>query len=142
MTPEIHALLVAAIAACLVALIRKFKFAEWIDGPVLVWLSHSVAAVFVALALFYVPQLLALLPMPVAAAIVAALSSPVALGAVELLRSMASKVDIDQRTMASKAAGADYEMVIKVDAEDAIAKLNEITARAEAVSASAPRAEP
>src|SRR5574343_185339 len=92
MTPELQTVLTAAIAACLVALARK-AFPR-IDGPALVGAALSVAGALVATALHYAPLLLALLPPAVSAALVGALGSFVAMGGVELLRSMASKVRI------------------------------------------------
>lgn len=103
MNPEAQAVLTAAIAACLVAIVRR-AFPR-IDGPRLVGLALVVAGGLVSLALSYAPALLAMLPPAVSAAIVGALGSFVAMGGVELLRSLAPGVSVDLRSGGDDASG-------------------------------------
>lgn len=103
MTPEVQAAITAVVAACLVALVRKAV--PRIDGPALVGLSLAVAGGLVSLALHYAPLVLALLPAPVSAAIVGAVGSFVAMGGVELLRSLAPGVSVDLRSGGDDASG-------------------------------------
>ena len=98
-----HEALTVLVSACLVALIRRAV--PRIDGPALVGLSLAVAGGLVSLALSYAPALLAMLPAPVSAAIVGALGSFVAMGGVELLRSMAPGVSVDLRSGGDDASG-------------------------------------
>ena len=92
MTPEVQAAITAVVAACLVALVRKAV--PRIDGPRLVGLALVVAGSLVGTALHYLPTLLALLPPWASALLVGAASSFVAMGGVELLRSMGSRVNV------------------------------------------------
>ena len=85
------------ITACLVSLLRKLV--PSIDGPARVGAALVAAGMAVTLGAEYGPALLALLPPVVGTVGKVLLGAFVAMGGVELLRSFASKVDIDQRTV-------------------------------------------
>lgn len=91
------------VSACLVAIVRKSV--PQLDGPRLVGAALAVAGALVSVALHYAPMLLAMLPPAVSAAIVGALGSFVAMGGVELLRSFASRVNVDLRSGGDDASG-------------------------------------
>lgn len=114
--------LTVLVSACLVALVRR-AFPR-IDGPLLVGLSLAVAGGLVSLALSYAPALLAMLPPVVASAIVGAVGSFVAMGGVELLRSFAGRVDIDQRSLVAARQSTTYDVAIRTgEAEAALDRL-------------------
>jgi len=83
------------ITACLVSLMRKLV--PSIDGPARVGAALVAAGMFVALGAEYGPALLAMLPPVVGTVGKVLLGAFVAMGGVELVRSFASKVDIDAR---------------------------------------------
>jgi hypothetical protein len=110
------------ITACLVSLLRKLL--PSIDGPARVGAALVAAGMAVTLGTEYGPALLAMLPPVVGTVGKVLLGAFVAMGGVELLRSFASKVDIDQRTMAAARQSTTYDVAINTrEAEAALDKL-------------------
>jgi hypothetical protein len=87
--------IITIITACLVSLMRKLV--PSIDGPARVGAALVAAGMAVTIGAEYGPALLAMLPPVVGTVGKVLLGAFVAMGGVELLRSFASKVDIDAR---------------------------------------------